>query len=400
MRIRRHPPDDGRIDLFSRLLVAALCRLALNTARRFAYPFAPVLSRGLGVELGAVTGMIAANQLAGLAAFGMGPLGDRFGYRPMMLAGLAMMGSGMLLGAVFPVYGGILLALAMAGLGKSLFDPAIQAYVGEKIPYQRRALVVGLMEISWAGSTLLGIPLIGLLIERAGWKAPFWLLGCVGMACCLTWAWMTRGDTVRPKKAVAALTVLRTWRGLLRNPAARGMVAFAFCISAANDILFVSYGAWFESTFGWQAATLGMGAALIGVAELGGEFLTAAIGDRLGKKRALLTGTVASAIAYAVLPAAGTTLSLALGTLVSIFFFTEFAIVISLSLATEIATDARATMMSGYMAAAGLGRVAGAVTGGFAWTHGGIPAVSVLSTALAVAAAIAFFRGLKGTDLS
>ena len=35
--------------------VAALCRFILNTSRRFVYPFAPVLSRGLGVPLTAIT---------------------------------------------------------------------------------------------------------------------------------------------------------------------------------------------------------------------------------------------------------------------------------------------------------------------------------------------------------
>ena len=39
--------------------VAISCRLVLNTARRFAYPFAPVLSRGLNVPLTAVTFLIA-----------------------------------------------------------------------------------------------------------------------------------------------------------------------------------------------------------------------------------------------------------------------------------------------------------------------------------------------------
>ena len=56
------------------------CRLLLNTTRRFAYPFAPALSRGLGVPLTAVTSLIAANQITGILALLFGPLGDRWGY--------------------------------------------------------------------------------------------------------------------------------------------------------------------------------------------------------------------------------------------------------------------------------------------------------------------------------
>ena len=50
---------------------ATLYRLVLNTARRFAYPFAPVLSRGLGVPLTAVTSLIAVNQATGVVSAGI-----------------------------------------------------------------------------------------------------------------------------------------------------------------------------------------------------------------------------------------------------------------------------------------------------------------------------------------
>jgi len=63
-----------------------LCRLLLNTARRFAYPFAPALSRGLGVSLTAFTSIIAVNQATTLLGMFFGPLADRLGYRLMMLA--------------------------------------------------------------------------------------------------------------------------------------------------------------------------------------------------------------------------------------------------------------------------------------------------------------------------
>ena len=81
--------------------VAISCRLVLNTARRFAYPFAPVLSRGLGVPLTAVTSLIAVNQATAILGMFFGPLADRLGYRLMMLAGLAMLTAGMFAGGLY-----------------------------------------------------------------------------------------------------------------------------------------------------------------------------------------------------------------------------------------------------------------------------------------------------------
>ncbi|MFZ7126908.1 MAG: MFS transporter [Desulfobacterales bacterium] len=382
--------------LAAQLALATFCRLILNTSRRFAYPFAPVLSRGLDVPLSAVTTMIAANQATGMLALLFGPLGDRFGYRIMMMVGLGLMAAGMLTGAILPAYVVVLTALALAGLGKNLFDPSIQAYVGEKVPYERRALVVGLIEISWAGSTLIGVPLVGLLIEYGSWRSPFWVIGGLGLVGMVLLKVLMPNEAIRPAIPSRPRGFFRAWLGLARNRTASCMMAFAFLVSAGNDNLFVTYGIWFESTFQMRIAALGFGTALIGLAELGGESLTVLLGDRLGKKRALAGGLLTAAAAYAALPFLETSLPWTLAGVFLVFLATEFSIVTSLSLATEIIPESRATMMSGYLAAAGIGRVAGALAGGLMWGHGGITAVAGLSAILTLSALCVMLRGLAG----
>jgi len=99
----------------------------------------------------------------------------------MMMAGLALMSLGMWIGGGLATYLAVFAALLLAGLGKTLFDPAIQAYVGKQVPYQRRARAIGTIEMSWAGSSLLGIPLLGLMMQWAGWESAFWVLGSLGI---------------------------------------------------------------------------------------------------------------------------------------------------------------------------------------------------------------------------
>src|SRR5262245_16998275 len=165
--------------------VAAFGRFLLNTARRFPYPFAPALSRGLGVPLSAITSLIAINQLSGILSPLFGPFSDRWGYRVMMLASLTLCGVGLLMGGLIPVYSMVFLAMLLAGIGKSMLDPAFGAYVGERVPYQRRGLVIGLIELSWAGASLIGIPIAGLLIAWFSWRAPFLVLGSLMLLCVL-----------------------------------------------------------------------------------------------------------------------------------------------------------------------------------------------------------------------
>ena len=70
---------------------------------------------------------------------------------------------------------------------------------------------------------------------------------------------------------------------------------------------------------------------------------------------------------------------MALGALFMVFWAVEFAIVSALSLCTEVVPDLRATMMSGFFAAAGIGRVVGTLVGGQVWLVGGIRVIGVVS---------------------
>jgi predicted MFS family arabinose efflux permease len=378
------------------LAVTTLCRLVLNTARRFAYPFAPALSRGLGVPLTAITSLIAVNQATAVLGLFFGPLADRLGYRLMMLTGMTLLVAGMFAGGLFPFYGVILIALFLAGLGKSMFDPALQAYVSERVPFHRRGLAIGFLEFSWAGSTLLGIPLIAVLIDRLGWRAPFFVMSGLGILGILALSILIE-KTGQKKVHRPSLPVFRgAWRQLLRERAALGALSYSFWISVANDNLFVVYGAWLENQFGLSIIALGLGTAVIGIAELAGESITAALADRLGLKRSVIGGLAACIICYSILPFLNQTLGMALTGLFFLFLTFEFTIVTGLSLFTELVPASRATMMASYLASGGVGRVVGALIGGPIWLAGGIYATAQVSAAISGLALVSLIWGLRG----
>jgi predicted MFS family arabinose efflux permease len=347
------------------------------------------------VPLTSITSLIAINQATGILSPIFGLLGDRWGYRIMMLAGLSMLTVGMLVGGLLPVYGMVVMALFLAGLGKSSFDPAIQAYVGEHVPYQRRGLAIGVIEFSWAGSSLVGIPLVGLLIDRLGWQSPFLLLGTLGFLSFISVRFLIPSDGHRRLNVGGLVGVREAWQRLSQERAALGAIAFGFLVSAANDNLFVVYGAWLEGTFGLSVLALGTTATVIGLAELIGEGLTASIADRLGLKRVILVGLSLSALSYLLLPLAGRTLPLTLISLFIIFLTFEFTLVTSLSLFTEILPGSRAIMMSSSIAAISIGRVVGALIGGPVWLTGGLLATSLVSAAVSGVALICLAWGLR-----
>jgi predicted MFS family arabinose efflux permease len=376
--------------------VAISCRLVLNTARRFAYPFAPALSRGLGVPLTAVTSLIAVNQATAILGMLFGPVADRLGYRLMMLIGLAMLTVGMFAGGFLPFYGVVLISLFLAGMGKSVFDPAIQAYVSERVPYHRRGLAIGFLEFSWAGSTLLGIPLLGFIIDQLGWRAPFFVLGGLGLLGITVLIILIPEDSTSVVTRNASLSFWNAWQRLAKERNALGAIGFSFFVSIANDNLFVVYGAWLEESFGLSIVALGLGTSAIGIAELSGESLTAVLGDRFGLKRSVILGLSLCLISYGILPVFGQALVLSFLGLFMIFLTFEFTIVSFLSIATELLPGSRATMMSGFFAAAGIGRILGALLGGPVWLAGGILATGLFSATISGLALVSLAWGLKG----
>ncbi|MDX2453737.1 MFS transporter [Desulfosarcina sp.] len=383
-------------NIFLPIVGTTFFRLVLNTARRFVYPFAPVLSRGLGVSLSAITSLIAINQVTSLLGAFIGPMSDRLGYRKMMIAGMAMLATGMLAAAIFPIYAVVLVAMFLAGLGKSIFDPAVQAWVGNRVPYRRRALVMGIMETSWSASTLIGIPLVAILMDRYGWQSPFLVMGGLGCIGAVALFFIIPDEPEPASQKISPVEYLGAYSRLIANKPALGALGYVFFISAANDNLFVVYGAWLEKSFGLGIVALGLGTSLIGVAELLGEGLTAAVSDRFGLKRALIAGLSLSVLSYVALPFLDTSLTAALTGLAILFFIFEFTMVTSLTLCTEILPGFRATMMSGFFATAGIGRMVGALMGGAVWQAGGILATGCTSGVLTFLGMLCLMRGLKG----
>jgi predicted MFS family arabinose efflux permease len=370
--------------------VAVLVRLVINTSRRFIYPYAPTFSRSLDVPLTAITSLIAINQFTGILSPFFGPFSDRWGYRTMMLTGLSLFAIGMLAAGLLPFYGILLLALFLAGLSKSIFDPAIQAYVAAQVPYQRRGMVMGLMELSWAGASLVGIPLAGLLIDRLSWRAPFFVLGGLGLVSISMLGLLIPAEHAKLRQITRRFSFGQAWRVLSQERTAIGVLLFSLLSNMASDNLFVVYGVWLEDSFGLGVVALGAATTVIGLAELVGEGLTAAVADRLGLKRAVILGLILTALSYLMLPLIGQTLPLALTGLFAIFLTFEFTIVTNISVMTEVLPGARATMLSAAVAVSGIGRVAGALIAGPLWSWGGLMATGLTSAALS-GLALAFF---------
>jgi predicted MFS family arabinose efflux permease len=253
--------------------------------------------------------------------------------------------------------------------------------------------MIGITELAWAGSTLIGIPVAGVVIERFAWQTPFLIIGCLSLASFWIVLILIPKDQQDSESRRNPSQLWTNWKRILKNRQVLSMVAFVFFMSIANDNLFVVYGAWLEQSYDLSLAAIGFGTVFIGLSELLGEGCTVFFSDRIGLKRSVIIGTALCTAAYFLLPVLNTGLSPVLAGLFMIFFTFEFTIVTSMSLSTELVPELRASTMSAFFAFAGLGRVVGAFSGGMIWSCYGLLPICLLSGFCTLAALIAILLG-------
>jgi predicted MFS family arabinose efflux permease len=346
--------------LRGRLIIFTLTRTIINTGFRLVYPFLATFSRALGVDVEAIALAVTARSALGLAGPIFGNLGDSLGRKRAMLLGIACFSIGFGIVVLYPTYPTFFAALLLGTTGKIIFDPAMQAYLGDHVAYHRRSAAIAITEIGWSGASLIGLPFVGWLIASRGWLAPFPTLGGLTLIC-LVLVWRALPED--PQAQVSGMGVQAAWRSITQHPAAVAALATTLLLSIGNESVNIVYGLWLEGSFGLQVAALGAASSVIGFAELSGEGFVATLTDRLGKTRAVTIGLLLTGLACLLLPILGQTLT---GVLVGLFLFYlsfEFTFVSLIPLISELVPTARATLMAGNLAAAAAGRAVGAYLG-------------------------------------
>ncbi|MDP2623432.1 MAG: MFS transporter [Actinomycetota bacterium] len=362
-------------------------RLVVNTAYRFVFPFLPAISRGLGVSLGQAGLLVSARSLAGVATpvvvAGIGRGEQRV---RLAVGGLILFAGGAAVAAAGGLYAGALAGFVLMGLGKPGFDAAAQAYIADRTPYEKRARYLSIIELTWAGGLLVGAPVAGLLIDRIGWQAPFWVTavlvaGAAGLA-----PLMLDADPGGRAAPIGRLHLTRSAFAVL-------WVVVLFSFGAETTM--VVYGAWLEDEFALSLAALGVASTFVALAELAGEGAVLAFADRVGKRRMVSAGLGASAAGYLALGALGGGLAPGLIAMSLAFVAFEVTIVSTVPLATEVIPGARSRFLALMMVAVSIGRAAGDAIGPTLFEWRGLAANT---TASAIAALVALGVLLVFTD--
>ncbi len=343
-------------DLNFQVTVFVIVRVAYNTMYRMIYPFLSYFAKGMGVDLRMISYAFTSRSLMGLISPFLASVADSRGRKTGMLIGAITYTLAVSLIVFWPTFTTFFIALSLSFIGYLIFVPSMQAYLGDRVVYEKRGRVLGITELSWSLSAIIGVPLVGFIISKKGWLAPFPLLALMGALSFFILAWMLPKDS-GPLEGQAGF-----WKNLKKvfsYPPAITALIMAALYTAANEVVSLVYGVWVEEAFAFNIASLVVTAFVIGFSELGGEILVTLFTDKIGKRRALAIGILGNCVAALALLLLGHWL---VGAMLGLFLFYltyEFTIVSGIPLMTEILPSARATMMAAHMALIALGRSIG-----------------------------------------
>jgi len=113
-------------------------RLAFNIMYRMIYPCLSYFAKGLGVDLRTISYTVTARSLTSLITPFLASIADSRGRKTGMLIGTLTFTVAISLVVLWPTFIAFCLALSLSMVGYLIFVPSLQAYLGDRVPYEKR----------------------------------------------------------------------------------------------------------------------------------------------------------------------------------------------------------------------------------------------------------------------
>lgn len=364
------------------LALGIIAKLMVDTTVQIFNPYLALIAAGIGIGVVRMGKLVALRSLMGLSAPIFGTLADRIGYRSVMRITLAIGGAGMIIAALYPSVITFAAAMVLAGAGQAGYTPTLHAYLSSRLPYEKRARGIGIVEYSWALAGIVGLFGAGYLIEALSWRAPFFLLG--GIMILMSFVYIslpkTEGAGNRTRRAAGAGTVRPVLKQRIKlffnlGPNARsawGTVIIGGLNFFAMMHVMIIHGGWLQKEYGLGPAKLGSVALLFGFCDLISSVIVSLAVDRIGKRRSVIIGVSGVVAGYAVMPFLNRSLALVLICLSVTRAFFEFATVSNFPLISEQVPEQRGKVLSLSMASGLVGSTIAAATGPAAYVRFGV----------------------------
>jgi MFS family permease len=356
----------------------------------------------------------AAAAMTFVAAFGLtkaatnlaaGALADRYGRKPVLVAGWLVGLPVPLLIIAAPDWGWIIVANILLGINQGLTWSTTVIMKIDLVGPARRGLAMGLNEAAGYGAVALTALATGWIAAEAGLRPGPFLLGLgyavIGLALAVLFVRETRGHVAHEHEATGGETV--PWR-----------VAFAQTSFADRDLSAASQAGFVNNLndgMAWGLLPLFYAAAGLSLGEIGvlaaaypavwgvAQIATGGLSDRIGRKPLIVAGMLLQAVAIAGI-AAGSTFAAWLVAAATLGLGTAMVYPTLLAAIADVAAPARrASAIGVYRLWRDLGFAAGAVVAGVAADRLGMPAAITIVAVLTGVSGVVVLVRMRETRL-
>lgn len=278
------------------LVLAALLSIQPVTTDLY-LPALPALTRSLGAQLAAAQLTLSGLLLAfGCSQMVWGPLSDRFGRRPILLAGLAIYTAASLGSALAPSMALLIVWRVAQGAAMGAVVMCARAIVRDLYTPQEGARAMSKALTGLGVVACACAPLGGLLSQWLGWRAALLAVTIYGAGTLALVALRLPETLVRRNpQALQPRTLLRTWAHVLKNPTfwafslqTTATYGGLFTFLAASSFVYIDVLGVSRAQYGWVMASAC-------VAYLAGTLLCRRLLVRLGLLRTVAVAGALSA---------------------------------------------------------------------------------------------------------
>jgi DHA1 family bicyclomycin/chloramphenicol resistance-like MFS transporter len=253
-----------------------------------------------------------------------GPLSDRFGRKPVLLAGLAMMFAASVAAALMDSIAGVAGARLAQGFAMSCGAVVVRSIVRDLHVHEQAAHLLASITIVFSlvpiAAPILGAQLAG----RWGWQAVFWGIAAAGAALLAATASWLEETAPLPRRSVHPLALAAGFASIARDGRFLAPMLLALC-TQVGLLAWVANSAYTLVTgLGISTVDYGWMFALVMLGQIGGAWWSRRMVLRIGMARLMRAGvllSLAAGVAAAALAWAGVAHWLAVVLPFAVFLF-------------------------------------------------------------------------------
>jgi MFS transporter, DHA1 family, multidrug resistance protein len=287
---RRRPP------LPVLVAISAIQPFALNVLA----PALPGLARSMQTDYATIQLTLTLYLLTvAVVQLFVGPISDRIGRRPCILAGIALFLAGSLLGSLATDIGTLVGARMVQATGGGTCFALARAVVRDVAPKDEAASLIGYIAMAMVVSPMVA-PLVGGFIDaHLGWRAIFLAMMALALPVGVAAFWLLHETAPRGHKG-SLVDVFRGLPTLARN---RFFVGYTLSLAFTTGTFFLFIGGApyvVVEAMGQSPAVYGAFFIANGVGYMLGNFISGRFGRRLGSERLMAVGTGLSVISVVI----------------------------------------------------------------------------------------------------